>query len=224
MLDFNSSTTLSIPRPLQGLNPFEVDLTLAYQAEGHLKEIATAGSGNALFLVSKFARAYNALGRAYGMLYKEVGSAAIDSRKRRAHIILDLAPAKAKEKGLSSQRSPTGSEDVREAICYSDPDYCAIEEYRAALEAAKELVFIKLQAMRMGYEAVKSIIRGTSSSAGNSVHNVGHEDEGTLMDRALDAVERSEEQPNEEVPLVRSSPEPTNSGPRSRGFGAPKHD
>jgi hypothetical protein len=175
VLDFNSTAMLTIERPHQGLAPFEVDLRLAYEGERKMKEIATATSGNALHLASVFARAYDSLGRAFGHLYKEVGSATIESRKRKAKLVLDEAPRIAKEKGLANSRSPSGAEDVRAAVCYADEEYCRIEEYRNALEAAKELVFCKLQAMRMAYDAVRSLVRGTGAVAGNTVtHTAAH--------------------------------------------------
>lgn len=193
MFDANAETTLSIPRPQQGLTPFKVNMALAYEGERHIREIATASSGNALHLASIFARAYDSLSRVYGSLLHEAGLATIDARKRRARIILDLAPAKVKEKGLAGPRSPNGSEDVREAICYDDTEYCAIEQYRAALEAASELVQIKLRAMWMAHEDVRALVKGTSGSAGNGVHATGQASEGGLMDRARDLMERAEQ-------------------------------
>ena len=219
MLDFSSNSVLSIPRPQHGLTPFVVDLTFAYQGEAKLQEIATATQTSAPYLASVFSRAYASLGRAFGALIHEVGSQTIASRKRRARIILDLAPHIAKEKGLSSARSPTGSEDVREAICYSDEEYCAVEEYRAALEAVKELVFIKLQAMRMGYEATRAIIRGTSSSAGNQVHDLGTDESQDVISRAMEAIGMPDtESAPPPKPEVESSPDQK---PRY-GFGKPR--
>jgi hypothetical protein len=218
VLDFNSTTTLSIQRPQKGLTPFEVDLRLAYEGEARMKEIATATTGNALHLASVFARSYDSLGRAFGHLYKEVGSATIDSRKRKAKLVLDEAPRIAKEKGLATSRSPSGAEDVRDAICYADEEYCRIEEYRNSLEAAKELVFCKLQAMRMAYDAVRSLVRGTGAVAGNSVtHTAATQDD--LLERALDKVHEADSLAPAPVEIA-TEPTPV-SAPRARGFGTP---
>lgn len=211
MLDFNNGTVLSIPRPQYGLAPLQIDLTIAYKAESHIKEIAAANQSNALWFASVFSEAYNSLSRAYGALHYEVASAAIAARKKRAVLVLDVAPRIAKEKGLSSTRSPTGSEDVREAICYSDPEYAAIEEYRAALEAAKELVFLKLRAMQMAYDATKAIVRGTSGTAGNQLHAAEPE---VMMENAMELVMN-------EPKLVGVSRE-ASPAPRKSGFGIPR--
>jgi hypothetical protein len=227
------STSLTIVRPQKDLAPLEFDLSIAYEAERQIQAIASAGSGNALYLASVFGRAYASLGRIYGEIYCEVGKATVQARKRRAQIILDEAPAIAKAKGLASPRSPCGAEDIREAICYQDEDYCKIEEYRAALEAAKELVFIKLQSMRMCHDAVKSIMRGTEGSAGGKVYDTGSTRE-DVINRALDHLQkvdpiepkrRATEEDLEkgaQEDIKRRVYEEKESAPKKRGWGEPR--
>lgn len=224
MQDFKFTTMLSIQRPWQGLEPFEVDLKLAFDGERRMQEIATATTGNALLLCSVFARAYDSLGRAYGHIYCEVGCATVAARKRKSILVLDKAPGIAKEKGLSSARSPTGSEDVREAICYADEEYCRIEEYRAGLEAAKELIYCKLQAMRMSYDAVRSLVRGTGAPAGNSVTSTASSVD-TLLERAMDKVEEADNLLPPHISLQAVEPAvsiQTPAGFSARGFGIPR--
>lgn len=228
MLDFYHPTILSIKRPGADLAPFEVDLKLAYVGEQKMQEIATASSGNALHLASVFSRAYDSLGRAYGGLINEAGRATVAARKRRSILVLDKAVAIAKEKGLSSARSPSGSEDVREAICYADDEYCAIEEYRASIDAAKELVFCKLQAMRMSWDSVRSLVRGTGgpngAAVGNSVSRTSP-DGPSLLDEAFDRVEAAENNIPAAALVVNppAKPETNSPAPRARGFGTPIH-
>jgi hypothetical protein len=230
------STKILIKRPTPGLAPLEFDLTLAYRGEQALKELASANSGNAMYLSGIFGLAYSSLGRIYGDLHREVAEATIASRKRRAVIILDMATEIAKSKGLSSARAPTGSEDIREAICYADDEYTAIETYRASLEGLKELVYIKLNSMRLAFDAVKSISRSTVSSASGSVVDLGtNKDSFTrIMEENTTTILKANEYsaPHSKIPFneipeieeVTTKNKINNSTPTVKsGWGKPRH-
>jgi hypothetical protein len=176
------------------------------------------------------------LGRIYGDLHREVAEATIASRKRRAVIILDMATEIAKSKGLSSARAPTGSEDIREAICYADDEYTAIETYRASLEGLKELVYIKLNSMRLAFDAVKSISRSTVSSASGSVVDLGtNKDSFTrIMEENTTTILKANEYsaPHSKIPFneipeieeVTTKNKINNSTPTVKsGWGKPRH-
>jgi hypothetical protein len=153
-----SQTTLAVPHYRKGIEPFKFDLARVYEAEARLSDIAIATKPIAKDLVATFTKAYVQLGKVYAKVKYEVAMAAIAARKRRAVILLDELPEKAKAKGLATARAPTGSEDVREAFFYTDEAYLAIEESRAALEATQELLFGKLMAMKAAMESCRAML------------------------------------------------------------------
>jgi hypothetical protein len=212
------TTKLSISRPQAGLAPLEIDLTLARKAEASLREIAAANSSSSLSLASTFSVAYDSLARAYGALYAEASLATIASRKRRSVVLLDLAAGIAQAKGLASSRSPTGSEDVREAICYADDEFTAIETYRAGIEAAKELVYMKMQAIRMGFDAVRAILKANDGAPGSRVSDLSAPSESVLLESAEQMIEQSEKLP----PALTITTEASKSTPTSV-FGRPSY-
>jgi len=135
-----------------------LDMAPCFTAEARIFEIAFADKAKAKDLFSEFTRAYIYAGKLHAMLKMHVAKATTESRRRRAVILLDLMPEMAKEKGLASSRSPTGAADIREAFFYKDEEFLAIEDSRAALEAAEALLFSKLMAFREAADAVKQML------------------------------------------------------------------
>jgi hypothetical protein len=153
-----SNAILAVPHYRQGIEPLRFDLARVYEAEARLQDIQLAGTSQAKELFAVFTKAYVQLGRVHAKVKYEVAMAAIASRKRRAVLMLDVIPEKAKEKGLGTARAPTGSEDVREAFMYSDSDFLRVEESRASLEATLELVFGKMMAMKDAMAACRMML------------------------------------------------------------------
>ena len=153
-----SNAILAVPHYKQGLEPHRFNLERVYEAEARLQDIQLAGTAQAKDLFAVFTKAYVQLGRIHSKVKYEVAMAAIASRKRRAVLMLDVIPEQAKAKGLGTARAPTGSEDVREAFMYSDPDFLHIEESRAALEATEALVFGKMMAMKDAMAACRMML------------------------------------------------------------------
>lgn len=123
-----------------------------------MHELAFANTNTAKELAATFWDAHSRLARIYGEVSRELASTEVALKKRKAVLTLDVIPDKAKEKGLTSSRSPTGSEDIREAFYYTDDEFVAIKESLGALEAVKEMLEIKLTSLRGAAETAKRMI------------------------------------------------------------------
>lgn len=154
----DSRATLSIAPYRRGGVPTLFDLGPCFVAERRIMEISFADKPRAKDLFAEFTRAYIYASKLHAMCKMQVAKATTESRKRRSVLIIDFIPEQAKAKGLATSRSPTGAEDIREAFLYRDEEFLAIEDSRAALEAAQELLFGKMMAFREAADAVKQML------------------------------------------------------------------
>jgi hypothetical protein len=163
MLETN--TSIVINRPNVGTGTITVNMALAYQAESRIREIAFANKNTAPELAAAFNQAYSDLARAYGTLHYELAMAEIALKKRKAILTLDIIPELMEKKGMDKKKS---NEDTREAFCYTDPDFIHAKESISAIEAIKELVYIKMNSLRMALEVTKNILRGDGQTFGTN--------------------------------------------------------
>lgn len=154
----SSPTTLSIAPYRAGGIKLDFELAPLFTAEHRLFEIAIADKSKAKELFTEYTKAYIYASKLHAMCQLHVAKAAIESRKRRAILVIDYMPEMAKAKGLSTSRSPTGAEDIREAFLYRDEEFLRIEEGRASLEAAEQLLFGKMMAFREAADAMKRLL------------------------------------------------------------------
>jgi len=135
-----------------------LDLAPCFVAEARIHEISFADKQRAKDLFSEFTRAYIYASKLHAMCKLHVFRATTASRRRRSIVLIDIIPEKVKEKGLTTSRSATGAADIREAFIYTDTEYLACEDARAALEAAEQLMFGKMMAFREAADAVKHML------------------------------------------------------------------
>lgn len=154
----NSNAVLAIAPYRKGGLPLKLDLGPSFISEARIHEISFADKTRAKDLFAEFTKAYIYASKLHAMCKLHVARAAIESRKRRSVLIIDFMPEMAKAKGLSTSRSPTGAEDIREAFLYRDEEFLLIEDGRAALEAAEALLFGKMMAFREAADAVKQML------------------------------------------------------------------
>lgn len=154
----DSKTTLSIAPYRKGALPLKLELGPVFIAEARVHEIAMADKARAKSLFADFIGAYIYTSKLHAMCKLHVARAATESRKRRSVLIIDFMPEMAKAKGLSTSRSPTGAEDIREAFLYRDEEFLIIEDGRAALEAAEAMMLGKMLALRDAADAVKQML------------------------------------------------------------------
>jgi hypothetical protein len=132
----------------QGEKTFEVDLTPIHLAESRRDELVAASGRSLLELANAFDDGYDAACKLHSRVIYEEEMATIASRKRRSVLLRDEFPRIIKDRGLGSSRSPVGAEDIRENLYYEDDEFTHLEQYRAALEAIKELLFGKMLSMQ----------------------------------------------------------------------------
>lgn len=135
-----------------------LDLQPCFVAEARIHEISFADKQRAKDLFSEFTRAYIYASKLHAMCKLHVFRATTASRRRRSIVLIDIIPGKVAEKGLSTSRSTTGAADIREAFIYTDEEYLACEDARAALEAAEQLMFGKMMAFREAADACKQML------------------------------------------------------------------
>lgn len=149
---------ITIPRGVTGLAPLEIDLTNVYRAEGRIPEVAFVTPQKAPELLAVFIDAYASLAKHIVAVDFERSQAERAANKLRAIILLDKVPTILKDKGLTSARSPSGSEDLRKAILDSDEEYTSALDKIDQLNALVELIKGKSRSVEMAYTSVKKII------------------------------------------------------------------
>jgi hypothetical protein len=165
--------TLDIALYRQDLAPLKLELGPIIAAEHRINDIGFATKDQAKVLYSTFIGAYIHAAKMHAMVKLHVAKGAIESRKRRSIVLIDIIPGKAKEKGLGSARSPTGAEDVREAFFYADEEFVAIENSRSHLEAAEALMFGKMMAFKSAAEACAAMLSPDERPRASNTEVVG---------------------------------------------------
>lgn len=151
---------LLVPQP--GREPDRLDLTVLYDAERRLPEIANANEHTAPNLLATFNVAYLDAAAMLKRVDVFLGMAERAARQRRSVVLLDVAPAKLEALGLATKRSPAGSEDLRSAVLDADDEYRAALEMVDQVEAIVGLLAEKKRGFEMAYGSVKSLVRGDS--------------------------------------------------------------
>jgi hypothetical protein len=208
MIEMRSN--LIIERPVgcewlvrQDEKTFEIDLTTIHLAESRREELVAAGGRGLVELANAFDDGYDAACKLQSRVSYESEMATIASRKRRAVLMRDEFPTLIKDRGLGSSKSPLGAADIRDALLYEDNEFVALEQYRAALDAIKELLMGKIFSMgRMCKRAEVLLQRRDSSSNGLGEHDPN----GGKLEAAMTAVME-----NREISVV---------APAKRGFAS----
>lgn len=165
--------TLDIALYRKDLPALKLELGPIIAAEHRINDIGFASKDQAKGLYSTFMGAYIHASKLHAMVKLHVAKGAIESRKRRSIVLIDIIPGKAKEKGLGTARSPTGAEDVREAFFYADEEFVSIENSRAHLEAAEQFMFGKMMAFRSAAEACCAMLSPDERPRFNNTEVVG---------------------------------------------------
>ena len=157
-------TIIRVPRALDGLEPLTFEMGEIYRDYHRQEEVAMVNSIRAPELLTVFNRNYLTLSRYINILQYEIDVANRRLEEAKAILIIDKLPGLLSEKGLSSPRSPLGSEDVRQAFLSQDADY---QRFRQLLEILN-LHLTNFETYRKGFEnsynSVKKLI-GTDPSS-----------------------------------------------------------
>jgi hypothetical protein len=176
-MQFELGALLKIPRGTPGVSSMEFDLTEIIATEDRKRDVVTVNKETAPELMFIFNKAYCAVLRMLSQVSFEYRQAVKHAEKRRSEVILDVAPDVLKQKGLLSQRSPAGSEDLRSAVLNQDDEYLKLQDVVSVLEATHEFLKGKAKGFEMDYQSVKKIYDVSNSNLGNLNLNHGHSDD-----------------------------------------------
>jgi hypothetical protein len=151
-----------------------------HKAEARLVELQSVTKQKAGELFYCFIEAFGDARKYLAQLRGEYGKAKQNTRRIRGIIILDKASDKLKEKGLLSARSPAGSEDMRDSIVETDPEYIETFDRFCQVEAALEHMEGKVEKLKMAYYAISDLIKGTDLTKRETSGGVGDDDPGSL--------------------------------------------
>lgn len=149
---------LKVPRGSSNIEPMTLDLTDLNFAKSRLKEVAYANRDTAPELVSYFAEMAFEARKMYTQIEFELNTAQKSAKQIRSLILLDKVPERLKAKGLASSTKPTGSEDLREAVIETDPEYSEIQEKIITIKYCSELILSYVEAIKMAYFSVQKIM------------------------------------------------------------------
>lgn len=153
---------LVVPRGLPDLSPLKLDLGEINSVESRIQEVAFVNPVKAPELLAVFNKAYSDLVSIISTVEYEFQMAKKHSNEVRAMVLIDRVPEKLKEKGLTSAKSPGGSEDFRQAILDLDKDYSAAQDKVIQLKCIITLLEGKQKSIDMAYSSVKKVL-GESS-------------------------------------------------------------
>lgn len=148
---------LLVPRA-QELPERRIDLAAIKRIEARIDEVALVTPHKAPELLAAFNKAYADLHEHVTVLEVERLRAEREANKRKAVVLLDNVVRILKEKNLWSAKSPTGSEDMRNAILDQDVQYEELTDKVGQLEAIIELLKGKMKSFEMAYTSVKKIL------------------------------------------------------------------
>lgn len=147
------------PRGNSNGNPILINIKEILRLESRTDEIQSLTPQKAGELMAVFIRAWRDLHKDVMVLTKERDDAERNCNKVRGRVILDEVPRILKERGLASSRSPSGSEDLREAILSQDESYQEASEKLQYITCVLELLKGKMRSFQMAYEAAKNILK-----------------------------------------------------------------
>jgi hypothetical protein len=156
---------LSIPSGNPGEN-LALEVGYILWAEGRKPEVAIVNAQRAAELLYVFNRAFLDLTRCIAKLECALDRAKRHSNRQRSIVLLERAPLVLRERGLTSPRSPCGSEDQRQAVLDADIDYLAAQETVSTLQGYLTIFRGKLKATEQDYLSVKRLV-GDSRSMPN---------------------------------------------------------
>lgn len=147
-----------VPRA-RGGNPHAFDMRKIYKAEARMCELSGVTREKAGELLYTFIEAGDEARRYLATLHAEFSRCKQRLREIEAVIVLDKAADRLKQKGLTSTRSPAGSEDLRKAVVNQDPDYQQAADVLAQVEAAAEEMDSKVEKLRDAKFCVGELIK-----------------------------------------------------------------
>jgi hypothetical protein len=156
-MDSLDPRTLLVPRGLPELSPLKFDLEGILKAESRIQEIATITVIKAPELMALFNKVYLDICNIISSVQFEFELSKKHADEVRAICLIDKVPSILKDKGLVSAKSPSGSEDLREAVLSLDKDYSNARERVIQLKCTLTLLEGKKESIDRAYSSVKKV-------------------------------------------------------------------
>lgn len=134
---------------------FSLDMTALRSLEARQFGAAGAGRIESLVLMGAMKDGYKEAGDLRVKVGVELENARTSLATRKAIVRLDLAPEILRQKGLTSSRSPNGTDTQKEDVILTDQVCVRLSRFITELEALRELLHIKMETFRMTYSTVK---------------------------------------------------------------------
>lgn len=170
----NSANMLTYPKGV-GEGCIQIDMSRVAYAVKRLPDIAITNAIKAPELIALFTEATLTLSRYQAQANYELERAITNSKRIRSRILLDEVPDEMSRRGLSSSRSPSGSEDQRSAVIEINPDYQKAIDTVAEIRAAAAFIEGTHSSMEKGYFAASKATTNTSHLRNNPILDNGYE-------------------------------------------------
>lgn len=151
-----SNGTLVVPSATGEARTFNIHDTQA--AEGMLGEVAVMTKAKAPIFLDLFNQAMLKTRKVMSPIQALKNAAKDELARVRATIILEVVPDYL-EKRKANQRSPYGSEDIREAIVVTQDSYRRALDVFQQLEAAYQYLDDSYQAFKNAYFAIQALVK-----------------------------------------------------------------
>ncbi len=144
---------IECPRGTPGEEAIQIHLGKILEAEARQMEVAIVTPDKAPELLQAFNKAWTDLHKMMTLLSYEQTVAEKNANKRRAVVLLEVAPAALEAKGLGS------SKDLRDAILDLDVEYQDAVERVDQIECVVEYIKGKLKSFENSFSSVKKIMQ-----------------------------------------------------------------
>lgn len=148
----SSTSTIICPPGKKNSQPLIIDMTLVYEVEQRIREVAFVTPAKAPELMARFNEAYLVLSAELPKVEYQRLLAQREADRRKSVVLLDEVSKVIEEKGLSN------SADVRKAVLDLDSEYQTMLDVAQQIACIYETLDGKKKAIEMAYTATKKIL------------------------------------------------------------------
>lgn len=155
-----SSQTLEVVIKIPSLSGsiIQIDLSDILKTERRIHEVALVTGQKAPELLAAFNVAYSDLSDHIARMHLELIGSKRETERRRSVLLLDIVPTELQKRNLTNGRSPTGSEDLRNAVINQDEEYIKLADRVDQITAYIQLLSDKRRSIEHAYHSVKKIM------------------------------------------------------------------
>lgn len=158
MFEMRDDCTLVVGSSSPLRQDLQLDLRSIYLCESRIHEVAIVTPTKAPELLSEFNRGWLEAKKVVARLQFELHQAVTGMKQVKSRLVLDEIPGILLAKGLVTEKNKSGSEDLREMVLMTKPEYVDACDRVAALEVAIQFIRDKADALEMAYTSVKKLL------------------------------------------------------------------